>query len=87
MKIVETFPAPDTKAGRLFWLPAYVRLSQEVYRGYLKTGEISEAHRHVGNCASRWGISRACSEAILNGTAEYDAAPMFITVTRTIPEE
>ena len=87
MQIIETFPAPDTKAGQLFWLPAYVRLSREVYRGFLKTGEISEAHRHLGNCASRWGISRACAEAILNGTATHEMGDEIVTVTRTVPVE
>ena len=87
MQIIETFPAPDTKAGRLFWLPAYVRLSQEVHKGFLNTGETYEAKRFAGNCSSRWGVTRACADAILNGSATFTIDNDLITVTRTVPEE
>jgi hypothetical protein len=87
MQIIETFPAPETKAGHLFWLPAYVRLAKEVYAGFLKTGETSEAMRFVGNCAARWGISKRCAEAILTGEATHEVGPEIVTITRTVREE
>ena len=87
MQIIETFPAPTTKAGHLFWLSAYVRLAQEVYKGYRKTGELSEAARYLSNCAARWGITRACAEALLRGEAEYKVSPMFVTIIRPVTEE
>ena len=87
MTITETFPAPVTKAGKLFWLPCYVRLSQSVYDTYSKTGETSERARHVSNCAARWGVTRRCAEDIITGKATYDIDDKLITVTRTITEE
>lgn len=87
MQIIETFPAPETKAGQLFWLPAYVRLSKEVYAGFLKTGETYEAARFAGNCSSRWGVSRRCAEALLNDEATYDINDDTVTVTRSVVEE
>lgn len=87
MQIVETFPAPETKAGHLFWLPAYVRLAKEVYAGFLKTGETSEAARFASNCSARWGISKACAKAMLTGEATHEVNPMFVTITRPVTEE
>ena len=87
MQIIETFPAPLTKAGQLFWLPNYVRLSQEVYKRYRDTGETSEADRHTGNCASRWGVTKQCAKCILNGDATYEMNDEIVTITRTVPEE
>lgn len=87
MKIIETFPAPTTKAGHLFWLPSYVRLAKEVFKSYHRTGELSEASRHVSNCSSRWGITKRCAEAILKDEAEYEIDPMFITIARKVREE
>ena len=87
MQIIETFPAPETKAGHLFWLPAYIRLSKDVFAGFVKTGETSEAMRHVGNCAARWGISKRCAEAMLTGEATHALNPETVTITRTIREE
>lgn len=87
MIITETFPAPETKAGKLFWLPAYVRLSRSVYDTYTKTGEFSERARHISNCASRWGVSRACAEALLQDTAKFETNDETVTIIRTIPEE
>ena len=87
MQITETFPAPLSKAAALFWLPNYVLLSREVYRGYMRTGETSEADRHVGNCASRWGITKRCAEAILTGEATYETNAEIVTITRTFFEE
>jgi hypothetical protein len=87
MHIVETFPAPTTKAGRLFWLPEYIRLSKSVYDTYSKTGETSERARHLSNCAARWGITRRCAEAIITDNAQYIVDDLFITVTRPIVEE
>jgi hypothetical protein len=86
MNIVETFPAPTTKAGKLFWLPQYVRLSKAVYDTYRKTGETSEQTRHVSNCAARWGITRRCAEAIITGEAQFDVGNLLITVTRPVTE-
>lgn len=87
MQIVETFPAPDTKAGHLFWLPAYVRLAKEVYAGFLKTGETFEAMRYLSNCAARWGISKRCAQAILTDEATHEMNSETVTITRTIREE
>lgn len=85
--ITEIFTAPSTKAGRLFWLPEYIRLAKSVYDTYTRDGETSERHRHIGNCASRWGISRKCAEALLEGTATYELSDNAVTVTRTFHEE
>ena len=87
MHIIETFPTPVTKAGALFWLPAYVRLSQSVYDSYTQTGETSERSRHVSNCASRWGITRRAAEAILTGEATIDMGDTEITIKRSIREK
>ena len=87
MNIVETFPAPQTDAGRLFWLPCYVRLAQEVYGGYVRSGEDYEREHHVRSCATRWGVTRLCSLALLAGEATYDLNDNTVTVTRTIVEE
>lgn len=87
MQIIETFAAPSTKAGRLYWLPEYIRLSRDVYDNYTRTGELSERVRHISNCAARWGITRQCAAAIINKTATFTVDDLFITVTRTIPEE
>jgi hypothetical protein len=87
MQIIETFPAPGTKAGRLFWLPEYVRLSKGVYDTYRNTGELSEATRHVSNCAARWGVTKRVAEAILTGEGTYDMTDEIVTVTRTLNEE
>lgn len=87
MHVIETFAAPETKAGRLFWLPAYVALSREVYRGFIATGETYEAMRFIGNCSARWGITKPCAEALLKGEAIYAINDDTVTVTRTIPEE
>ncbi len=87
MQITETFPAPLSKASKLFWLPNYVRLSQEVYRRYRDTGELSEATRQVSNCAARWGVTKRVSEALLNGEATYEMDDKIVTVIRTVSEE
>jgi hypothetical protein len=87
MQIIETFPAPSTKAGRLFWLPEYIRLSKSVYDTYSRTGEPSERSRHLSNCAARWGITRRCAEAIITGAAQYIVDDLFITITRPVVEE
>ena len=87
MQIIETFPAPETKAGHLFWLPAYVRLAQEVYKGYQKTGETFEAARYLSNCAARWGISKRCAQAIMTGEATHEMNSETVTITRTVREE
>lgn len=87
MQIVEEFHLDPDRLNRLFWLDGYVRLSQEVYQNYRKTGELSEAARHLSNCASRWGISRKCAEALLEGTATYELSDNAVTVTRTFHEE
>lgn len=84
--ITEIFTAPSTKAGKLFWLPEYVRLAKSVYDTYTDTGETSERHRHVGNCASRWGISRRCAQAILTGEATFTVGDQHITITRPVVE-
>ena len=87
MHIVETFPAPKSKAGHLFWLPSYIRLARAVYVGYIGTGERSEAARYLSNCASRWGITRACAEAILTGEATHTVTPLYITIKRPVRAE
>jgi hypothetical protein len=87
MTFTEIFPAPQTKAGGLFWLPCYVRLAQEVYSGYVRAGEDYEREHHVRSCAMRWGITRRCSLALLTGEATYDLNDDTVTVTRTIVEE
>lgn len=87
MQIIETFPAPETKAGRLFWLPAYIALSREVYRGFMNTGETYEAKRFISNCSSRWGVTKACAEALLKNEATYDVNDDTVTVTRPVVEE
>ena len=87
MTITETFPAPQTKAGGLFWLPNYVRLAQEVYKGYTLSGDDYEREHFVRSCATRWGITRRCSLALLTGEATYDLNPETVTITRTIVEE
>lgn len=86
MNVIETFSAPTTKAGRLFWLPEYVRLSKSVYDTYSKTGETSERSRHVSNCAARWGVTRRCAENIITGSAQYIVDDLFITVTTPVTE-
>jgi len=85
--ITETFRAPSTKAGRLFWLPEYIRLSRDVYNNYTRTGELSERNRHVSNCAARWGITNSCAIAIITGEAQFDLGDLLITVTRNVTEE
>lgn len=85
--ITETFPAPETKAASLFWLPAYVNLSRSVFDNYTRTGETSERARHVSNCAARWGVTRRVAEAILTGEAEYTITDSHIIVTRPVTEE
>lgn len=87
MQITETFAAPDTKAARLFWLPAYIALSREVYRGFMASGETYEAKRFLGNCSARWGITKACAESLLKGEAVYSINDDTVTVTRNVPEE
>ena len=84
--ITEIFTAPSTKAGRLFWLPEYVRLAKSVYDTYTDTGETSERHRHVSNCASRWGITQRCAIAILTGVGNYEINDNTITITRPVVE-
>ena len=86
MTITETFPAPVTKAGGLFWLPCYVNLSKAVYDGYVRNDEPYELAVHVRNCATRWGITRRCAEALLTGEATYEVSPEHITITRTVEE-
>ena len=85
--IIETFPLPSTKAVRLFWLPEYIRLSKSVYDTYTRDGETSERHRHVGNCASRWGITRRCAQAILTNEATIEVGDKQVTITRPVTEE
>ena len=87
MNIIETFPPPATKADKLFWLPAYVRLSQSIWDTYSRTGETSERSRHLSNCASRWGVTRACAEAIITGRATINVTDDAVTVTRKVSEE
>ncbi len=87
MNITETFTLPDSKASRLFWTPGYVALAKEVYKTYRKTGETSEMVRHVGNCATRWGISRRCAEAILSDGCTYELTDDSVTIVRPIVEE
>lgn len=84
--ITETFPAPSTKAERLFWLPEYIRLAKSVYSGYTRDGETSERHRYTGNCASRWGISRRCAVAILTGEAAFEITDKNVIITRPVVE-
>lgn len=87
MKITETFPLTFGTAYRLFWLPGYVSLAREVYDNYSRTGETSERARHISNCASRWGISRRCAEAMLTGECEYELSDNSVTITRPVVEE
>lgn len=87
MQIIETFSLAPEKAIRLFWTPGYVKLSKEVWDNYNRSGELSELYRHVSNCASRWGISRRCAEAILSGEAQYNLDENAVTVTRPVTEE
>lgn len=84
--ITEIFAAPSTKTEKLFWLPEYVRLAQSVYQTYTSTGETSERHRHVGNCASRWGISRRCAQAILTGEGNFKVSDDNVIITRPVVE-
>ena len=84
--ITETFAAPSTKAEKLFWLPEYIRLAKSVYDTYTDTGETSEQHRHIGNCASRWGISRRCAHAILTGEGDFKVTDQNIIITRPVVE-
>ena len=84
--ITEIFAAPSTKAGKLFWLPEYVRLSKAVYNTYTNTGETSERSRHIGNCASRWGVTHRCAQAILTGEATVNVGDQHITITRPVVE-
>lgn len=86
MYITETFRAPETTAGELFWLPPYIQLSKSVYDTYTRTGETSQRTRHISNCAARWGITRRCAEAILTGEAIIEKDPLFITVRRPVVE-
>ena len=87
MNIVETFGLPDGKAARLFWTSGYIGLAQAVYQTYTNTGETSERTRHIGNCATRWGISRRCAEALLAGKCEYTLSDDTVTITRPVVEE
>lgn len=84
--ITEIFTAPSTKAGRLFWLPEYIRLAKSVYSGYTRDGELSERHRHVDSCASRWNISRRCALAILTGEGSFEVTDKSIIITRPVLE-
>ena len=84
--ITETFPAPSTKAEKLFWLSAYIRLSKAVYDTYTRDGETSERHRHVSNCASRWGITQRCAIAILTGEGSFEVTDKNIIITRPVVE-
>ena len=87
MNITEIFPLSPSKAERLFWTPGYVSLSQEVALTYRDTGETSELVRHTSNCASRWGISRRCARAILNGEGTYNLTDDSVIITRPVVEE
>lgn len=84
--ITEIFVAPSTKAGRLFWLPEYIRLARSVYSGYTRDGELSERHRHVDSCASRWNISRRCALAILTGEGSFEVTDKNVIITRPVLE-
>ena len=86
MTLTETFPAPKTAAGRLFWLPCYIRLAQEVYRVYVRSHEDYEREHHVRSCATRWGVTRRAALALLTGEATYDLTDDTVTLTRTIVE-
>lgn len=86
MTITETFPAPVTKAGELFWLPCYINLSRAVYDGYVRNDESYELAKHIQNCATRWGITRRCALALLTGEASYEVTPEHITITRIVEE-
>lgn len=87
MNISETFGLPDTKSSRLFWTPGYMSLSRMVYDNYTRQGETYERDRLVKNCASRWNISRRCSEAILTGEATYTLSDDTVTIVRPVMEE
>lgn len=84
--ITESFAAPSTKAGKLFWLPEYIRLSKAVYDTYTRDGETSERDRHVGNCSARWGVTRRVALAILTGEATIKVGDTHIVVTRPVVE-
>ena len=84
--IVETFPAPSTKAARLFWLPEYIKLAKSVYDTFTRDGETSERHRHVSNCAARWGISHRCALAILTNEGTFHVGDRHIVITRPVVE-
>lgn len=86
MKITETFPAPRTEAERLLWSPAYLNLSRQVYASY-KPEDARERAYHVDKLAKAWGITRACSEAILSGQATYIITFDQTIITRTVVEE
>lgn len=86
MTFTETFPLCPNNSPRLFWMPGYITLSRDVYNNYSKTGETSERARHVSNCASRWGISRRCAEAILNDECTYELADNSVIITRPVIE-
>lgn len=87
MQIIERFFLAPDKPSRLFWTAGYVKLSQEVFEGYQKTGEASEAKRHIANCASRWGISRTAAEAVLKREAAHELDDEAVTITRNVSEE
>lgn len=87
MNITEIFPLSPSKADRLFWTPGYVALSQEVCENYNLTHETAELARFTSNCASRWGISRRCARAILNGEGTYNLTDDSVIITRPVVEE
>lgn len=87
MNITEIFQLVPSKAARLFWTPGYVSLSKTVYDNYTRQGETYERDRLIKNCASRWNISRRCSEAILTGEATYTLSDDTVTIVRPVMEE
>lgn len=87
MTLTETFPAPTTAAGRLYWLPCYVRLARAVYDTYMRSHEDHEREQHIQSCAARWGITRRCALALLTGEATYELTDDTVTLTRTIVED
>jgi hypothetical protein len=84
MEITETFPAPETAAGRLFWQKPYVRLAREGYAMTVRRDIASKIDTFVANAAMRWGISRKCAELILKGEAKYEVTPEEIIITREV---
>lgn len=87
MNITEIFPLSPSKADRLFWTSGYVALSQAVCDTYTKHNETVELARFTNNCASRWGISRRCAQAILNGEGTYSLTDDSVIITRPVVEE